>query len=115
MENTELWCGFHHDPDYGSRRQFAHFHGYSLCAACHQPVERSKLPEGHVYRHGKDWEFFERYGSDAELCAVTWGLLPDSVIEKIGFSLIREWPLLDEVIKQAIGFDPQTGEIIQAA
>lgn len=84
VENPEVWTSFHHDPDFGSRQPGCHYHGFGLCAAHHQGTGQRQR---HPARHVNESRFIQAYGTDAELCAETWKLIPTEIIEEIGFCL----------------------------
>jgi hypothetical protein len=94
IENPQAWTEFHHDPDFGSDKPGAHFHGYGLCPAHHRGVFNdrniaaiSRISVRHPAYGSNSTPFAWRYGSDAELCRKSWSLLPESVKARIGYEL----------------------------
>lgn len=92
IENPQAWTEFHHDPDFGSEKPGAHYHGYGLCAVHHRGVFAGRgvaalanVSVRHPAYGSNSTPFAWRYGTDAELCQKAWELLPASVREQLSF------------------------------
>ena len=106
IENPENWTAIHHDPDFGSHAPWCHLHAFGLCAAHHQGVfppgvNSALIAVRHPPLRGTGPKFSRIYGTDSQLCQLTWIRIPDNIKALIGFDLSAGALPPEDVIKLA--------------